>query len=72
MVRTRVGVIARVLAIAGLLAVNAVVGVRTDSNCWNCPVGGLCMQLYQGDGNTQCQPLGDTCSFFGDSCTVNP
>jgi len=72
MVRTRVGVIARVLAIAALLAINAVVDVRADDDCYTCPIGNNCFQVVQGSGRTGCVPLGaDSCHLFGDSCTVS-
>lgn len=70
MVRTRVGVIARVLAIAALLGLNAVVGVHATSNCWSCPIDGVCLQVSQGDGNTDCIEVGGSCFFDGDSCIV--
>jgi hypothetical protein len=59
------------LAIAGLLAINAAVGVRADTDCYNCPIGNVCMQLTQGQGGTTCIPLDNSCTL-GDSCTVNP
>jgi hypothetical protein len=70
MVRTRVGVIARVLAIAALLGVNAVVGVRAAGDCYSCPIDGVCLQVSQGHGNTDCIEIGGSCFFDGDSCTV--
>jgi hypothetical protein len=72
MVRTRVGVVARVLAITALLAINAVVGVRADEDCYSCPIGNLCLEVVQGSGMTGCVPVGsDSCFLFGDSCVVN-
>ncbi len=70
--RTRVGVVARALAITGLLGINAVVGVRADGDCYSCPIGNVCLQVAQGSGRTECVPVGsDSCFLSGDSCTVN-
>ena len=71
MVRTRAGLIIRVLAIGALLAINAVVGVRADTDCYSCPVGGACLPVAQGKGFTTCLPVGDTCFTDGD-CFINP
>jgi len=71
MVRTRVGVLLRVVAITALLGINAAVGVRAGGDCYSCPIGNVCMQVAQGDGGTTCIPTDNSCTL-GDSCTVNP
>lgn len=72
MVRTRAGVVARVLAIAVLLCINAAVGVRADSDCYICIVDGLCLPLTQGSGVTTCLEVGGISCYTDGSCSVNP
>jgi hypothetical protein len=70
MVRTRVGVLARVLAITALLGVNLVVGVHADDACYECRGG--CSQVSQGQlGHTDCIPLGDSCFLDGNACQAS-